>query len=111
MTYRNRALLNLAHDLHDCTIRIPGVCQGYVVEGLHPCHANWQWFDRGSWHKAHDIFAAGCPPCHDAIDRGNKLTRDEKQGYWLRGAVRTWLALMMAGSLVVVPRRNRRGVT
>jgi len=92
MNHRDRKLLDLAHRLHDCTIRIPGVCQGHSVEGLEPAHANWSRYGKGMGIKAHDCFhAAACHACHAEIDQGKRLSQEERIDYWQQGFERTLL--------------------
>ena len=99
---RSRAALDLAHGMHECTLEIPDACRGYVLEGLEPCHGPKSWLDGGGAMKASDVFAAGCHWCHVELDQGNRLTRDEKEWYWGRGAARTWAHLLATGKLKVV---------
>lgn len=96
---RSRALLDLAHELHDCTLQIPNVCRVYIPEGLEPCHGPKSWLAGGGAMKSSDVFAAGCHWCHAELDQGRQLTREEKEWYWGRGAARTWAALMVLGKL------------
>lgn len=92
-------MLDLAHDLHECTLNVPGYCKGYVPEGLEPCHGPKSMLNGGMGCKSDDVFAAGCNPCHAAIDQGSKLSREDRQFYLLRGIARTWAALAKAGRL------------
>lgn len=91
MTYRNRKLLDVAHEA-PCMLQIQGVCQN----GLHPCvpaHSNMQRHGRGASHKSHDCFAvAACTACHDFIDLGH-AERDVKQHAFERALERYWLWL------------------
>lgn len=97
---RDRKLLDLAHDIHECQLRIPGVCRGYEPDGCAPCHGNWSWIGIGMSIKAHDVFAAGCSSCHYALDNYVNLSRQEAEEYWCKGAIRTWMLLMRDGKLV-----------
>lgn len=101
--YRSRRFLDLAHDMHECTLQIPGACIGYSPDGLEPCHSNWQEEGIGIGIKADDIFAAGCHACHVEIDDRASLTRDEKIWFWRRGVIRTVRQLLKAGKLKVMP--------
>ena len=76
MTFRSRALLDLAHGPKS-------------------------WLNGGGALKAADVFAAACHPCHVELDQGRRLTREERQWYWGRGAARTWAELMRLGWLKV----------
>lgn len=107
MNYRSRELLNLSYQL-DCTLRIPGVCEGGCGE---PCHANWQlWGKMGGGGKAPDwAIASGCRACHRAIDQGSKLSGELREHYWMRGHVETMNRLWERG-LIRVARPTERGV-
>jgi len=101
MNYRNRALLNLAHKVQECQVRIPGVCTGYSVEGCEPAHSNWSEHGRGMGHKSADIHAAACHACHAAIDSGSKLSRQDKQSFWKSGFERTMIVYLENGWIKV----------
>ena len=99
MNYRNRKFLNLAHDMHECTLMIPSACIGYSVDGCEPAHANSQMFGKGMGIKADDIFAAACPGCHFEIDQGKRLSKEDRLWYWMRGAILTMARLMQDGKV------------
>lgn len=86
MTYRNRRLLDLAHDM-PCQARFPHTCNGPSV----PAHSNQQIFGRGFAHKSGDMFfAAICPAAHDQIDgRHPGMDKETKQAEWLRAYIAT----------------------
>lgn len=98
--YRNRKLLDLAHDVNECQLQIPGVCEGYSAHGCEPAHAN-NWlpvFGKGAARKAHDCFAVpSCHRCHGELDQGKRLTAEEKQFYWTVGFFRTVLLYFRNG--------------
>ena len=102
MTYRNRRFLDMAHDMHECTIQAPG-CIGYSPDGLEPAHSNWQEEGIGIGIKSDDVFAAACHHCHMELDDRANLTRAEKIEYWQRGTIRTIRYLLSAGKLKVCP--------
>lgn len=106
MTFRSRALLDLAHEIYHCQIRIPSCCTGYAPEGCEPVHGDHQWLGRGIGHKSADIFAAGCHACGAAMHTG-QLSREEKGEFWTRGALRTWVFLMSNEWLRIAPRNQR----
>jgi hypothetical protein len=84
MTYRNRRLLNLAHDC-PCFAGFPHDCKEW--EGVEPAHSDQQIFGRGHGHKSHDFaFAALCHTAHMMLDR---FDRDVKQAEWLRAHIKT----------------------
>lgn len=90
MTYRNRRLLNLAHDI-PCTAQFPHDCND--ANGCEPAHSNWQNAGRGGGHKAHDfMFAALCPNAHKMIDPkiGQSWDREQRQTEWNLAYVKTW---------------------
>lgn len=101
MPLRSRSHLDLAHEIHDCTIGIPSVCAGYSVEGCEPAHGPKSMLDGGMGCKSADVFAASCHACHVEIDQGSTLSREDRQWFWMRGAVRTWALLLKAGKLRV----------
>lgn len=88
MTYRNRKLLNLAHDA-PCLAAFPHDCTEY--KGVEPAHSDWSAFGRGAWHKSADwAFAAMCHTAHITLDT---FDRETKRMEWLRAHVATqdWL--------------------
>ena len=101
--YRSRKLLDLAHRVQECQVRIPGVCRGYSEHGCEPAHSNQQRHGKGVGHKADDCYhAAACHDCHVAIDQGRKLSREDKQHYWRLGFERTFKLYLENGWLGVV---------
>lgn len=93
MTYRNRQLLDLAHDM-PCCADFPHDCNGY--QGCEPAHSDHHIFGRGCGHKAHDFaFAAMCNNAHRMITAkvNDTLQREQKFFDWLRSYVKTqvWL--------------------
>lgn len=101
MTFRSRALLDLAHGIQACTIGIPEVCTGHCEGGCEPAHGPKSWLNGGGALKSDDVFAASCHACHVEIDQGKLLSRDERAFYWGRGCARTWAELMRLGWLKV----------
>ena len=101
MTYRSRAFLDLAHRVHQCQIRLPGICIGYSEHGCEPAHPNAQEFGKGMGHKAADIHAAACHACHAELDQGKRFSKAEKRDYWLAGHARTVLLYLERGLLKV----------
>jgi len=101
--YENRALLNLAHRINECQLRLPGVCEGYSADGCEPAHANSARYGKGGALKAHDCYAAAaCHSCHAELDQGNRFSREEKLDYWQLGWERTVLVYFKNGWLKVV---------
>jgi len=101
MTYRSRRLLDLAHEIKACQVQIPGCCIGFSPHGCEPAHGPKSWLHGGGALKSDDVFAAACHACHAEIDREKRLSREERQWYWGRGAARTWAELMRLGWLKV----------
>jgi ferredoxin len=98
MTYRNRALLDLAYQL-PCTLKIPGVCEGGNGE---PAHANLMQMGKGKSIKAHDCYyASACRACHRELDQGKNLSRDERTEVWMRGYIETQRLLWITGLIKV----------
>ena len=94
--YRNRQLLDLAHELHDCPL-----CQRHCVDGLEPAHGNGSRYGKGLGIKAHDCFhAAICHDCHALIDNG-MLNKEDAQDMWRMAHEATLLEYFRRGWLVV----------
>jgi len=73
--YRNRKLLNLAHDVNECMFNLPG-CTGYSVDGCEPAHSNHSVHGKGHGFKANDDqHVAACHTCHKYYD-AHKIGRD-----------------------------------
>lgn len=66
MTYRNRKLLDIAHDA-PCFLELAPTCSNHASV---PCHSDQLQDGRGVGHKSHDCLAIpGCPDCHAIFDR------------------------------------------
>lgn len=88
--YRDRKLLDLAHQVNECQLRLPG-CQGYT-EGCEPAHSNQLRHGKGMGIKAHDHYhVSACHNCHMMYDGQIKHTIDrcEMDQYWQEGWERT----------------------
>lgn len=100
MTYRNRKLLDQAHDM-PCMAEFPHECRGW--QGCDPAHSDWSLFGRGKDHKSHDFaFAAMCHTAHELL---STFEREIKRMEWLRAFVGTQLWLWENERLKVVGRR------
>ena len=88
MTYRNRHLLDLAHDM-TCMATFEHECVGW--RGCEPAHSDWSMFGRGNNHKSHDFAFAAM--CHNAHTQLGTFERELKRMEWLRAYVLTleWL--------------------
>ncbi len=90
MIYRDRKLLDLAHQVTECQLQLPGVCQGHSAHGCEPAHSNQQRHGKGMSHKAEDIFhVAACHACHAELDQGRRFTKEQKRDFWQDGWERT----------------------
>lgn len=93
MSYRNRKLLNLAHDM-PCMAKFPHDCND--SNGCEPSHGDWQSMGRGVGHKSHDfMFAAMCPTAHKMIDPkiNPEFDREQRKTEWMLAYIKTqeWL--------------------
>lgn len=76
MTYRSRALLNLAHRLNTCPL-----CGRHAYHGLEPAHSDSSRHGKGMGHKASDVFhAAICHACHESLPNMDRQTREQTWG-------------------------------
>ena len=76
MNYRNKKILELARDVPCQSCRI---LDGTVVA----CHSNNLRDGKGTGIKSHDFRVAYlCHRCHDEIDNGTKLSREERKAKW-----------------------------
>lgn len=98
MNYRNRPLLNLAHDA-PCMMRVQGVCDQRNPSV--PAHSNMQRHGRGSHYKSHDCFVvAACPACHMWLDTGGAASIDKDIAFF-KATDRYWLWLWREGKVKV----------
>lgn len=103
MTYRNRRLLDLAHRVTECQVRIPGVCEGHSSHGCEPAHSNQQRHGKGMGNKAADyMHAASCHACHAELDQGRSLSRAERRAYFEEAWERTLALYFENGWIGVV---------
>lgn len=101
--FRSRPLLDLAHRVNECQLRLPDVCEGYSSHGCEPAHSNQSRHGKGMSIKADDFYhAAACHSCHAELDQGRKLTRAEKIDFWQAGWERTMALYFKNGWLKVV---------
>lgn len=65
-----------------CYLSIQGVCRGDTATVV-PCHSNQAIHGKGMGIKADDKFTVpGCMHCHQALDQGFSLTREQKAAHW-----------------------------
>lgn len=108
MTYRNRALLDLARG-QPCMVRIPGICNG-DAETTVAAHSGMLIHGAGTGHKAADCFIAfACSACHDAMDgRRPDLDPAERRAWWTVGYDRTVEWLWSQGLVEVAGKSGKR---
>lgn len=103
MNYRNRQLLNLAYEF-DCMLRFDGCTQGTGE----PAHANWPIFGKGMGMKSHDCyFVPACRHCHQMLDQGSQMDREERRMAWLRAYADFHAILWKRGLIIVNPGLSR----
>ena len=99
MTYRNRKLLDVAHEAPHCFLGIKGICVS-SEDGYSPCHSNLQRHGRGFAHKSADVYAVpGCHACHRWLDYG-KTAREEKEAAFMSAWERYILWLFETGKVI-----------
>lgn len=87
--YRNRRLLNLAHQVTTCFMLSP-VCKGVSLHGCEPIHSDFSEHGKGAGQKADDDqHVAGCHDCHLWFG-GKHVSRDELKKIFERARVRTF---------------------
>lgn len=106
MNHRSRKLLDLAHELHECTN-----CGRWSEHGLEPAHENGIVAGKGFGIKSHDHrHAALCHDCHAWYDQGGKRdpsgewSSDQKPYMWQRAHQRTYDLYWSNGWLAVAKR-------
>lgn len=78
--YRNKKLLHLCRE-QMCYLQLPG-CTG---EPTAAAHANLQRMGRGFSFRAHDCFVTpACLSCHQELDHGKNLTKQEREDTFVR---------------------------
>lgn len=106
--YRNRALLDLAHQVESCQN-----CGRGRTEGMDPAHSNLDEHGKGFRLKAHDcFFAALCDLCHRWLDNQGghgkdpsgrfEATREAKREMFQRAKDATLLLLFKMNLIKVV---------
>jgi hypothetical protein len=84
MNHRNRALLDLAHRVHECMS-----CGQWSEMGCEPAHENGIEAGKGFGIKGHDCrHAALCHSCHAEYDSG-RMNKIDKAEMWRRAHMRT----------------------
>lgn len=86
--YRNRKLLDLAHQVHICQFKLFG-CKGYTSEGCEPAHSNQSAHGKGMGIKADDDqHVASCHHCHLVYDGHTHLVIPREDAVELFNAAR-----------------------
>lgn len=81
MNYRNRKLLDTAYQF-PCMLRFP-CCEG--GDAGEPAHSNSVVQGKGGAMKAHDcFFVPACRSCHQRLDQGKDMTKEERRETWER---------------------------
>ena len=93
MTYRNRDLIGVVHEL--CCVN----CGAHEVQAA---HANLQEFGKGMGAKASDAAIMSlCPSCHAALDQGKDMTKEQRRMMQFECITRTYVQLMERGLIEV----------
>lgn len=94
MTYRDKDLLAVAHDI-ECVN-----CGAYLVQAA---HANLSEFGKGMGKKASDAAIMSlCPRCHMELDQGKTMSKAERRQAQFEWIAKTLVRLVEAGKLRVV---------
>ena len=65
-------------------------------EGVQASHSNWAEHGKGRGIKASDIYTAAlCQGCHERIDSGKDLTREQRKEMWLNAHRKTIETLVL----------------
>lgn len=90
--YRSAGWMKAVAELETCVL-----CGRH---GVQVAHRNE---DKGRGMKVDDcLTAALCPACHDAIDNGKDMTRDERRAAMDRAIVLTLRALVRTGKVGII---------
>lgn len=93
MTYRNRDLLGVVHEL---------CCVNCGAHGVQAAHANLQEFGKGMGTKASDAaIMALCPACHYELDQGKTMTKAQRWDFQMECIAKTLVQLLERGLLEV----------
>jgi hypothetical protein len=71
-------------------------CQHCGIEGsTQAAHANWGWWSgKGMGIKAHDCYTAAlCVSCHQELDQGKDMLKNEREELWTNAWKKTILEL------------------
>lgn len=85
----------------DCTIRIPGICNGNSETSVW-CHLRMIGISGGSLKSPDVLGAIGCSACHDVVDNraaSYAFTYEQRRHYLLEGMARTQYRLIQEGIL------------
>jgi hypothetical protein len=66
------------------------------TEGVQAAHANWSEFGKGRGIKASDIYTAAlCQGCHQILDSGKDLTKEQRKEMWVNAHKKTVETLVL----------------
>jgi hypothetical protein len=98
--YRNRKLLDIAHDA-PCFLRVSSICRSGVNPSI-PAHSNLGRHGRGYSYRSSDAaVVASCPECHYWLDAG-PAPRHEKEMAFSEGLEKYLIWLLESGKVDVV---------
>ena len=65
-------------------------------EGVQASHSNWAEHGKGRGIKASDIYTAAlCQDCHQELDQGKHLSKDERKRLWIEAHKKTVFTMQM----------------
>lgn len=102
MTYRNRDLLGVVHEL---------CCVNCGKSGVQASHANLSIFGKGGAHKASDAaIMALCLACHYELDQGKTMTKAQRWDFQMECIAKTLVQLLERGLIEVAkPKKLKFG--
>jgi hypothetical protein len=73
------------------------LCQHCGRDGsVQAAHSNWSEHGKGRGIKASDIYTAAlCQDCHQALDQGKHLSKDERKRLWIEAHKKTVFTMQM----------------
>lgn len=93
MNYRNKKLLELAHECEYCL-----GCGKFASGTVVAAHSNQLRDGKGKGIKSHDFRVAFlCPNCHFDLDQGTSMSKEERKDFW-EGAHRNTIAYLFLSS-------------
>jgi hypothetical protein len=73
------------------------LCQHCGRDGsVQAAHSNWSEHGKGRGIKASDIYTAAlCQDCHQELDQGNHLSKEERKRMWIEAHKKTVFTMTM----------------